>query len=97
MVKLKDIPGLMIEKKVHARYNDEYLDGIEDGHNNLIDDLGSVDIGLNRERLAAFLYNRKIKNYRVPTDEDILEVTAESYREADAIISAEATLLEKIN
>lgn len=87
----------MIEKKVHARYNDEYLDGIEDGHNNLIDDLGSVDIGLNRERLAAFLYNRKIKNYRVPTDEDILEVTAESYREADAIISAEATLLEKIN
>lgn len=84
-VKIKDIDGALIDRPIGMA---------PIAYGRLITQQGEVQIGLNREKLAAFLYNRKMKDYPIPNDEDILEVTAESYREVDAIIAYEHNILE---
>lgn len=108
-VKLSAIEGVMIEKREGVtvlldKHGKEYASASEHfkwGYNTAIDLQGSKQIGLNRERLATFLYQRErviigvLRNW--PTWEELPETNPAkaSYRDwADAIIREEATLLE---
>lgn len=104
MVKLKDIDGVMIDKLQSSIESADrtHQDAVLKDLRNQVKKLGSVDIGLNRERLATFLYQRErvilglLRNW--PVFEELPETNPVkgSYRDlADAIISAEATLLER--
>lgn len=88
-MKLKEIEGLLVEKK-QVRYCNEFnvlgVDGIirtvkrsikydpkEEGFNQAIDLMGERGITLNREKLAAKLFMSMISNSRNASEQEMME------------------------
>lgn len=92
MVKIKDIDGVMIPETLNSNKN-KVMPKFNRGFNEAIDQQGSVEIGLNRDRLAKLLHQLA---WPSSTWENQIELVKERYyKRADAIISAESTLLER--
>ncbi len=99
-VKLSDVKGLMVNKKREYKPTDEQIGNgayydleVIEGFNSAIDIIGSRKIGMNREKLARFIYYADHQaSMCVPFKE--LEVRDMYYSKADFIISKEAEILE---
>lgn len=93
-VKIKDIRGAAIEKKMHPLNCVGKCSCVDASFNKAIDQQSEVAITLNREKLAGHLFMIK-KGLNAPENEQVM-IFEECYREADAIISKQHELLEVV-
>lgn len=90
-VKIADIPGALVEFTVSVHANDTQKLWTE-LKNDAITQQGQVAIGLNREKTAKTIYDKRY--YGTPWDNQIVPIKQLSYELADAIIANEQEILE---
>lgn len=105
-VKLKDIEGCLVAKKV--KYRSFPLEDWENGFNDAISTQGEVQITLNREKMAKTIFNstdeywikaqylkKTLKGWRLK-EHSLLKKLNISYSIADAIIKELPELVEVV-